>query len=479
MLNRRGWSLKHTLRPCPASKKPTHPPAGLLWAAVLARTAHFLLRRLHLGHGSTLPGRLARALTPGLWSRLKSLPYVRFILISGTNGKTTTVHILHHLLADAGWRVESNTSGANLESGLLTTILLRLPLRGASEPLAFVLEVDEAFLVRLLGWIQPQALILTNFCRDQLDRYGELNTVTARLAKAMDALPADLPVILNADDPGTAGLGRLRSCSYFGFEAEYAAEAWQSPLEHHTCGVCKADLAYHRTYLGHYGDWYCPACRSGRPARQTALTKIIPDPDGDGASLCIRLCGGEQPAHLKLPGLHNVYNALAAVETAARLGLAPSRIAGGLSRVDPCFGRGEIQRAGKCLIHLFLIKNPTGANTVLETLSHKPAREIWFLINDRDADGRDVSWLWDVDFEGFWTRNGLPEAVLISGRRALDLAVRLDYSGLPKERLTVMPKIKQGLSRIKTRPGEATCYVLATYTAMLDLRGRIKKAYRW
>ena len=182
---------------------------------------------------------------------------------------------------------------------------------------------------------------------------------------------------------------------------------------------------------------------------------------------------------LPLPGLHNIYNALAAAGAAAQLGLALPAIAQSLGRVTPCFGRGERVRAGPRELHLFLIKNPAGANTVLETLCRRKVQDMWFIINDRIADGRDVSWLWDVDFEGFWARNGYPARVAVSGRRALDLAVRFRYSGLPEDRIRVLSRIRHGLRHVATEGHPETCYVLATYTSLLELRDRLPKAGRW
>lgn len=409
---------------------------------------------------------------------MAELPWLRFILVSGTNGKTTTAHLLHHLLARSGRRALLNDSGANLESGLLTAILTRLPLRppgGASA--TFILEVDEAALARLADRLRPETVILTNFCRDQLDRYGELDAMAARLGRALAGLEPPPALILNADDPGVARLGSGRAgVSYYGLDAELAG-AWSPPLEHFACESCGAELAYNRIFLGHCGDWHCPSCGLARPARQAGLAGLAPDPGGEGFALRLDLGGEEIAARLPLPGLHNVYNALAAAAAAVSLGVRPAEAAAGLSSAAPCFGRGERQRLGGRELRLFLIKNPAGANAILETISPRRATDLWFAINDLTADGRDVSWLWDVDFEGFWQRNGPPGRVLVSGRRALDLAVRLRYSGLPPERIAILPRIRRGL-RLAVA-GAGPLYVLATYTAMLSLRERLKTAERW
>ena len=330
--------------------------------AVLVRTASFSLRCLRLGHGSTMPGRLARCLVPDLLPRVASLPFLRVILVSGTNGKTTTAHILHHLLTQAGWRAESNPSGANLETGLLTAILTRLPFRvPAGSTMAFILEIDEAALARLADRLHPQLVVLTNFCRDQLDRYGELDHVATAIGNALARVGPALPVVLNADDPGVSSLGRERPATFYGLEAAGASCDWASPLEHYTCPACRADLAYRQIYLGHYGDWYCPSCGQGRPARRIAATRIHEDDEAEGSSFHLHLGEEEIPARLPLLGLHNVYNALAAAGAAAELGLALPAIAQSLGSVTPCFGRGERVRVGPRELHLFLIKNPAGS----------------------------------------------------------------------------------------------------------------------
>ncbi len=453
----------------------------MLLAAILVKALNLGLRALRLGHGSTLPGRLALRLVPDLWQKLAALPNLSFVLVSGTNGKTTTTHILHHLLAQAGWRVETNTGGANLESGLLTAVMLRLPLACRRDRrVIYVLEIDEAALTGLADRLRPIAVILTNLCRDQLDRYGELDAIASRIGRTLSSLGRSR-AILNADDPGVARLGTgLAAVSYFGLDAEIEPCGLSSPIEHYTCEACRVSLAYRRVYLGHFGDWHCPGCGIERPSRRTSAAAVIPDPDGEGAQILLRVGGGEIRAHLPLPGLHNVYNALAAADAAVCLGLDPAAISAGLPTVTPCFGRGERQRVGERELLLFLIKNPTGANTVLETIAHRQAQCLWFLINDCAADGRDVSWLWDVDFEGFWARNGLPGQVAISGRRAWDMAVRLRYSDLPVDRILVMPAIKDGLRLISQRSStEGPCFVLATYTSMLALRDRLSRAARW
>ncbi len=317
--------------------------------------------------------------------------------------------------------------------------------------------------------MRPRALLLGNLFRDQLDRYGELELVAERWRAAIARLPAETTIVVNADDPVVGDLAHERGRALrFGLDDHRQARAGlQHAADSKYCIRCGTPYEFAAAYVGHLGEYTCPACGHGRPALDLAARNI--ELRGLIGSR-FRLAGmyGETEIELALPGLYNVYNALAATALSLALGSTLDQVRSGLARFSAAFGRFErIPTGGKSVV-LLLIKNPAGANEVVRTLETGVPPVLVIALNDAIADGRDVSWIWDVDFEPLLEHAGL---VIASGERAAELGLRLTYGGLPRDRLAVVPSLEAALDRgLELTQAGTELVVLPTYTAMLALR---------
>jgi lipid II isoglutaminyl synthase (glutamine-hydrolysing) len=428
---------------------------------VAARAAAGLSRRTRAGGGTTLPGKLLLRMAPDAIERMTARLAGGSVVISATNGKTTTAKMLAALL-EPERRLCRNTAGANLESGVASALL---HCHGAD---LGVFEVDEAALPGVATRLEPRATVLGNLFRDQLDRYGELEAIAARWQRMTAALPAGSLLVRNGDDPLVASLSNPGETLTFGIDHEGAALAeMPHASDSKWCPACGTRLRYERVYLGHLGDWSCPVCGRRRPPLDVWADAL--DPLGlDGTRFVLRTPLGDADVELPLPGLYNVYNALAAAAAACAVGgVDVARMAQGLERFDAAFGRFERLRIGDRDAVLLLAKNPAGANELIRTLAtDSRPKQLLVALNDRIADGRDVSWIWDVDFE---LLAGHVQGVVTAGTRAAEMAMRLKYGGVGGDRLEVAGSIEAGLDRALAG-GEGPVYLLGTYTAMLELR---------
>jgi UDP-N-acetylmuramyl tripeptide synthase len=428
---------------------------------VAARSVGALSRLAGRGGGTTLPGRLLSSVDPGAVDRLAARLERGSVLVSATNGKTTTTAMVAEIV---GGRLAWNRSGANLLSGVASTLL--------SSPGAELglFEVDEAALPEVARRVQPRVVALGNLFRDQLDRYGELEHVAAGWRQALVAMPG-VQLVVNADDPliGELARGRERTVAYGLDDPRHARESLQHAADSKYCLVCGAPYDYAAAYVGHLGDYRCPNGHAERlpltlAAREIELHGL------EGTSFMLESPSGSVRVELGLPGLYNVYNATAAAAIAGVLGASPEEIAEGLRRFTAAFGRFERIEAGDRRLLMLLIKNPAGANEAVRTLlDADPPSLAMVALNDGIADGRDVSWIWDVDFEPLLAHL---EHVVVSGDRAAELALRFAYGGLDRDRMEVVPDLEQALDRgldLAGHGGEVV--VLPTYTAMLALRG--------
>ena len=418
--------------------------AGL--AIVGGRAAGALSRRLHLGGGTSIVGLVAQQLYPNIVSHLAKQLEHGSIAVTGTNGKTTTSGFIAAILSDAGLRVWRNREGSNLMGGITSSLVMRgLPnghLRRAGRAIS-ILEVDEAVVPQVIQTIPPRVLVFTNLFRDQLDRYGEVDSVATRWQKAIQRLPTNTVLVLNADDPTTASLassfeGRVL---YFGIDDPSldlakqpdAAERHQV-IDARTCPRCGGEYTYELRFYSHMGHYHCMQCGYARPQPDVRAVKVQSD-DFDRMRIQLTTsipmisatASQQQEITVPLPGMYNVYNALAAAAVAQALEIGWGPIVTGIEQFKPIFGRGErIQVEGRTL-RLLLAKNPTGFNEVLRTLFNESTqRHMLFVLNDNIADGRDISWIWDVDFERAVHQM---TTLVVAGSRALDLALRLKYAG--------------------------------------------------
>jgi UDP-N-acetylmuramyl tripeptide synthase len=410
-----------------------------------------------------VPGKVISALDPTALDRLARRLPLGCALVSATNGKTTTSAMARKILAPRV-RLAHNASGANLVSGVTSTLLAA---KGAELGL---FEVDEAALTEIARRVSPRVVCLGNLFRDQLDRYGELEHLAERWRETAQELPAEAILVVNGDDPQVGDLARERPGSLvFGLDdPRHAAAELQHAADSKWCLRCGQPYEYSAAYVGHLGDYRCPACGHRRPeldivARDIELRGL------DGVDFMLVARDGVERVQLAVPGLYNVYNALAAASLAIALGTPLEEVKDGLERFGAAFGRFERIAVGDRRLLLLLVKNPAGANEAIRTLVTGAAPKLAVLaLNDAIADGRDVSWIWDVDWEPLLA--GL-ERVVVTGDRAAELALRCKYGGFPAEAIEVVPSLERALDRgLELTPPGSDLVLLPTYTAMLALQ---------
>jgi lipid II isoglutaminyl synthase (glutamine-hydrolysing) len=425
-----------------------------------ARAVAALSRRVGAGAGMTVPGKLLSKLDPGAIDKLAARLPGGTAVVSATNGKTTTSAMVAEILRPR-FRLAHNHSGANLVSGVASTLL------SVGDAELGLLEVDEGALPEVVRRVRPRAVLLGNLFRDQLDRYGELELVAERWRGAVGELPSTTTVVLNADDPQVGSL-REDAVHYGLDDPAVARPALQHAADSKYCIRCGTPYLYAAAYVGHLGDYHCPNCGHARPALQVSARSI--ELEGlERAAFDLVTPEETRRVELTLPGLYNVYNALGAATLARSLGASLDEIVAGLARFGAAFGRFErIAVNGKQLL-LLLIKNPAGANEAVRTLVDGRAPRLAVVaLNDAIADGRDVSWIWDVDFEPLLV--GL-DTVVVSGGRAAELALRCKYGGLDDSKIEVEPDLARAIDRgLELTPDGGELVVLPTYTAMLALQ---------
>jgi UDP-N-acetylmuramyl tripeptide synthase len=438
----------------------------------VARAAGAVSRRSGRG-GTSLPGKVLLRLAPDAMARLAARLPQGSAVISATNGKTTTAAMVAAILERCGTRLVHNRAGANMAGGV-ASVLLGAARGDGIDGDAGLFEVDEFWLDRVVPALRPRALLLANLFRDQLDRYGELETIADRWAAAVAAAPAT-QLVLNADDPLVADLGQPRraggeataAVTYFGVQDDAVAlRGMAHAADSKHCRRCGAPLTYDAVYMGHLGRWHCPNGDTQRPAPSVFATAITLE--GTRAARFELHVGAEHvTVALPLPGLYNVYNALGAAALASALGASLEDIVAGLASTQAAFGRAETVAIDGRDLAILLVKNPAGANEVLRTLALDPGEhDVLAVLNDKIADGRDVSWVWDADFEAI---AGHVRHVTCSGTRAAELAVRLKYAGVAPERLHVEHDLERALDSALA-DGAGRLIALPTYTAMLALR---------
>lgn len=445
----------------------------LVTAILAGKAAGIASRILRRGGGTALPGVIARRVAPQTLRLLSARLANGVALVAGTNGKTTTTRMIAACLTANGVRLLHNRAGANLVSGLTSTALAGSSISGRVRADLGLFEVDEAALPQALDETQPRLVVLHNLFRDQLDRYGEVDTIASAWRVALQRLPASSIVLLNADDPSTAGLGEglQAQVRYYGLEdLRHASDSASHIADAQFCRRCGARYQYQPRFYAHIGHFQCPNCGLTRPRPDFRLERL--DLDGEkGARLLIsgppELAAGLE-VHVPIPGLYNAQNALAAISAALLLGVPAARIRDTLEQFSAAFGRIERIDADGTPMLMALIKNPIGASETIRMLVSTEALHLLILINDRHADGTDVSWLWDADFERL---AGHVARVTIAGTRAEDMAVRLKYAGIDPALLHVEPDPEQALEIARAHvPAGKTLYALPTYTAMLELR---------
>src|SRR5579883_327992 len=428
-------------------------------------------RLMRVGGGTSLPGIVARRIDPNVLRKVIGASAARKIVVSGSNGKTTTCRMIAALARSNGSRVFQNRAGSNLIQGVTSVAINGADLLGHVDADTLILEIDEATLRHVVPEIQPDVVVYTNILRDQLDRFGEVYAVARAMEAVIGGLPAGATVVLNGDDPLIAEFAPDAVCKrlYFGLSAP---EVGHSRPEHGAdsirCVRCQHDLAYERVYLSHLGIFRCPNCGIGRPALDVEVTRIALG-DLEPTQMAIRLPSGTAEVLLALPGLHNVYNAAAAAATAVALDMDSQQTFGALSGMRPAFGRlEEIDAAGRRIV-LSMVKNPISYNTVLRTVLQRPGNlHVLAAHSNSPVDGEDFAWLWDVDLESLAPR---VSALVTSGTKAGEIALRYKYAGLDPSAMVAIPDLGEALDAALARvPSAEPLYIFSGYTQTRELR---------
>jgi UDP-N-acetylmuramyl tripeptide synthase len=449
-------------------------------ALALGKGAGVAGRLLNVGGGTSFPGTIARRIDPLVLQKVFTASKAGKAVITGSNGKTTTCRMLAALAQAAAISVAHNRAGSNLLQGVTSVAVREASLRGAIAAQLLLLEVDEGTMRRVAPEVAPDVVLITNIFRDQLDRFGELYAMARMLEASIEALPARASVVLNGDDPLVASLASQAPARrvYFGLRTDsVGAEVPEHAADSIRCVGCQQALAYRRAYLSHLGDYECGGCGTRRPDLDIAVTEVLPSPDG-GSDITVETPAGTVRLHVPLPGLHNVYNAAAALAGAFALGmLDPVTARSALTSLRPAFGRlEEIKADGRTAV-LSFVKNPTSYNATLQMILQRPGRKHLLAAHSNTAvDGEDFAWLWDVDLEQL-----VPELgnMVISGTRAEEVALRMKYAGAGLTGMRVIPGRQAALDAAlaRTPPGEPL-YILAGYTPMREFR-RIMQRRGW
>jgi lipid II isoglutaminyl synthase (glutamine-hydrolysing) len=437
-------------------------------------------RALGVGGGTSFPGVVARRIDPRVLQRAAAGSDARKVVVTGSNGKTTTCRMLAALAQAEGLRVIQNRSGSNLLQGVTSAAVRETDLRGRMDAQLFLLEVDEATVRLVTPEVPPDTLLVTNIFRDQLDRFGELYAMARGLEAVIETLPASATAVLNGDDPLVASLAPGASARrlYFGIRAGGTGE--QVP-EHAAdtvrCVRCQHPLTYRVVHLSHLGDYECPECGYARPRLDVAVTAIQPSPE-EGSEITVETPAGSFSLHVPLSGLHNVYNAAAALagEIALSLPRPPDQAAArrALAGVRPAFGRLEAIRAGERQVVLAFVKNPTSYNATLREVLRRPGRKhVLAAHSNTVVDGEDFAWLWDVEIEQL-----VPQlaSLVISGTKAEEVLLRFKYAGARPETTRVLPGRQAALDVALTgTPTAEPLYIFAGYTPMRELRSVMQR----
>ncbi len=414
----------------------------------------FLSSFLNLGSGSTWPGHIALSINKNFLKDTLAKRKFKIILVAGTNGKTTTSKLIKDILEKSGKRVFKNESGANLINGVASSIINNSDMLGKLNYDFAIFEIDENTLPILLQSVSADFIICLNLFRDQLDRYGEVNTISEKWKKAFWKLPKKTKLIFNADDPQIAALGRdvKLNAYYFGLDEKPHYKNLQHASDSIYCPLCNSRLSYETIYFSHLGKWKCESCEYSRP--DLYISKL-----------------GKYP----LPGTYNKYNALGAVLVARLLKIDAKQINIALKEFTPAFGRQEIVEYKNKKIQIFLSKNPASFNQSLSAINELKAKHLLLVLNDRIPDGRDISWIWDVDFEDNLKNF---KRISVSGDRVYDMALRIKYSengkwqmANGKSEIKIYENLKEAVEKVISNISkDEILYVLPTYSAMLDLR---------
>lgn len=419
------------------------------------------LSKLLFRGGSNFPGKVALKLDRNVLAKVSKNYEV--ILVTGTNGKTTTTSMVYNILKESDKKVITNSTGANMLPGIVSCFVENYSFRKNSKPKYAIIEVDEANVPLVTQYINPKIITITNLFRDQLDRYGEVYTTLKKILEGVKKVP-ETTLVLNGDESLLGDLEVNNKCVYYGFKTEIDDnKKIDINADAKFCKKCKTPYSYDYITYNHLGSFYCTECGYKRPELQYHVDVIT---EQSPKSSLVSINGVEY--YINQPGTYNIYNALCAYSIAKVLGLETSIIQKSLKNISSSFGRQEVLNINGKEVKIILVKNPAGFDQAIKTISlDKDDVSASFLLNDNYADGRDVSWIWDVNFESL---NDLKiNKILIAGIRLYDMAIRLKVAGLSKESFILCNSYDKLLEEL-TVCNTSTIYILATYTAMISFR---------
>lgn len=445
-------------------------------AIFFAKIASFFTRAFKRGGGTALPGLIAEKLDGNILSKLTSNLKYGAVIITGTNGKTTTAKMLYDILKSSGMDVVANQSGSNLSRGLVSTLIARSNVTGSKTKGDIgIFEIDEATMSEAVPKLRPKFIVVTNLFRDQLDRYGEVDKTAAIIGNSLKNMPKNGIVILNADDPMVASLSSYNgNAVYYGIEDSSLKTNSNLAIDNKDCLKCGAELDFEYRYFGHLGKYKCTGCKFKRPTPSNTVFKAELFPESTNITLHTS-AKQNLDVSLNIPGVYNLYNALAATSIASHLGINGEHIKKGLETFTAAFGRMEKIKVKDKYVFMLLVKNPTGYNETLRSITSNNIKKNFLLaLNDNFADGTDVSWVWDANLELMEKK---VKTVVCAGIRAEDMALRLKYANVDLKKVTVEKDLKKALNAgLKNiMPGE-TLYLLPTYTAMMEIRNHLVKS---
>ena len=442
-------------------------------AIIACRASRFVLRKLGKG-GTNAPGCVALALYPDILGELAK--GVTSIVVTGTNGKTTTSRMIEKSMEDSGMDYFSNKSGANMLSGIVAEFAMNCTLTGKNKHKYALVECDEAHFKNVSKYIDAKCIVVTNVFRDQLDRYGEvthtLNSILTGIKNSPNAV-----VCINADCSLSVSMKDQipNKVVFYGVESEIYKNRVQEVSDAPYCIKCKTEYVYDYVTYGHLGGFRCPKCGYHRPDAQVAVEKVL-ESTADSSKILVRFGGKEYEATVNLPGGYNIYNATAMIAAGYVMGMVDKVIINALNSFECGFGRMEKFTVNNTDVRMILIKNPAGCNQVLNFLSNLTEPALFIVaLNDRFADGTDISWIWDVDFEKLNNISDMLTSVWVTGRRADEMAMRMKYTGLPIEKIRVIKDYNELIAQAVAQ--DAPVYLMPTYTAMLDIREIFSKSY--
>jgi UDP-N-acetylmuramyl tripeptide synthase len=435
-------------------------------------------RLLHIGGGTSLPGMIARRIDPDVLKSVVGASKAKKIVITGSNGKTTTARMTAAIADAGGHRVSQNRTGSNLLQGVTSVAVNFADIFGRLDSDVLLFEIDEATIPLAVPEIQPDVVVITNIFRDQLDRFGELYAVANALNTMLEKLPERATILLNGNDPQVANFGQNAKAKrlFFGLETlEIGTPVPEQSADIIRCIHCNHDLAYEVAYLSHLGLYRCPNCGYTLPKLDIAATSIQLADDGEGPTqVTLRTPNGEMQLSIPLPGLHNVYNAAAAIGAALAAGFPQDKIQPALSAIRPAFGRLEKIQAGDKTIYLTFVKNPTSFNLMLRLIAqHAGQKHLLVAFSNTVVDGEDFAWLWDVELEEI--AENILDAVC-SGNKSEEIAMRLKYAEWPVEKISRVADQEAALDAAlsNVEPG-GTLYIMSGYTPTQELRKIMQK----